>query len=382
ITLVDSGRVAFSNPVRQSLYDFQDCLGGGRPKAEAAAEALRRIFPSAVTRGVELAIPMPGHPPAGPAEEEAMKQATQQLEQLVSSHDALFLLTDTRESRWLPALLAAVYGKIAITAAVGFDSFLVMRHGAPPGLSNAPHPPPPSPAVPASTSKPCCNPSGGGGDNGKDSTSQASAAGRRLGCYFCNDVFAPANSTRDRSLDQQCTVARPGLAPLAGALAAELLAAVRQQPSGVCAPPPSVHLQLAEGQQGERMPPLGPAPHMVRGQLALFSQVVMEGWAFAQCTACSSAVVEAYRCGGWELVAAALREPGYLERLTGLAALHEAAAAAVAGMDDDDDEEEEEEEEEGKEEGKQREGGEKKEGEEAGGEEGGEDREEEDWTEL
>ena len=62
ITLVDSGRVSFSNPARQSLYDFADCLGGGAPKAPAAAAALRRVFPGVDARGVELAVPMPGHP--------------------------------------------------------------------------------------------------------------------------------------------------------------------------------------------------------------------------------------------------------------------------------------------------------------------------------
>jgi hypothetical protein len=67
ITLVDAGRVAFSNPVRQSLYEFADCTGGGKPKAAAAAAALQRIFPSARAAGHQLCIPMPGHP-LSPAE--------------------------------------------------------------------------------------------------------------------------------------------------------------------------------------------------------------------------------------------------------------------------------------------------------------------------
>jgi hypothetical protein len=62
ITFVDDSRVAFSNPVRQSLFEFADCLDGGRPKAEAAAAAVQRVFPSSAARGVKMRVPMPGHP--------------------------------------------------------------------------------------------------------------------------------------------------------------------------------------------------------------------------------------------------------------------------------------------------------------------------------
>ncbi|KAK8580617.1 hypothetical protein V6N12_070878 [Hibiscus sabdariffa] len=61
ITLLDNGRVAMSNPLRQSLYTLDDCLNGGDSKATAAVRSLQRIFP-AVEAGVVMAIPMPGHP--------------------------------------------------------------------------------------------------------------------------------------------------------------------------------------------------------------------------------------------------------------------------------------------------------------------------------
>lgn len=49
ITLVDNGKVSFSNPVRQPLFDFDDCLEGGKPKAQCAAERLKKIYPGVVS---------------------------------------------------------------------------------------------------------------------------------------------------------------------------------------------------------------------------------------------------------------------------------------------------------------------------------------------
>lgn len=48
ITLVDSSTVSYSNPVRQPLFEFADSLNGGKPKAEAASAALKRIYPGVV----------------------------------------------------------------------------------------------------------------------------------------------------------------------------------------------------------------------------------------------------------------------------------------------------------------------------------------------
>ena len=67
--------------------------------------------------------------------------------------------------RWLPTLLAAAHNKLALSTALGFDSFVVMRHGA----------------------------------NDEQSTTSSGGVsvdvvpGNELGCYFCMDVTAPGN---------------------------------------------------------------------------------------------------------------------------------------------------------------------------------------------
>ena len=47
ITFVDNGRISYSNPVRQTLFTFQDSCEN-KPKAQAAADALKIIYPGIV----------------------------------------------------------------------------------------------------------------------------------------------------------------------------------------------------------------------------------------------------------------------------------------------------------------------------------------------
>ena len=109
MTFLDCGKVSFSNPVRQSLFTFADCLDGGKSKSAAAADAMRLIFPGAQTEAVDLAIPMPGHSVSAKMAQRVMDDV-RKLDELVNSHDAIFLLMDTRESRWLPTVMANAKG--------------------------------------------------------------------------------------------------------------------------------------------------------------------------------------------------------------------------------------------------------------------------------
>ncbi|KAK7404257.1 hypothetical protein VNO78_05000 [Psophocarpus tetragonolobus] len=315
ITLVDNGRVAMSNPLRQSLYTLDDCLNGGKFKATAAVESLKRIFPAVEAEGIVMAIPMPGHP-VNSQEQDSVLDDCKRLCDLIDAHDSVFLLTDTRESRWLPTLLCANTNKITITAALGFDSFLVMRHGAGP-LSYA-HNFNAEIADSSSADMPVND------ANGKD----------RLGCYFCNDVVAPTDSTSNRTLDQQCTVTRPGLAPIASALAVELLIGILHHPEGIFAEGDVNNIVTGATEQ-----PLGILPHQIRGSLSQFSQMTLIGYSSSSCTACSHTVVSAYRNQGMDFILQAINHPTYLEDLTGLTELMKSATLLSLDWDQEIDEE-------------------------------------------
>jgi ubiquitin-like modifier-activating enzyme ATG7 len=150
ITFVDNSTVSFSNPVRQPLFDYEDSVGGDTKKAYQAAESLKKIYPGVESSGHVMSVPMLGHPITDEANTEMEFSI---LQKLVEDHDAIFLLMDTRESRWLPTVMGKAAGKIVLNAALGFDTYVVMRHGI--TVTNDTEP--------------------------------------TLGCYFCNDVVAPGD---------------------------------------------------------------------------------------------------------------------------------------------------------------------------------------------
>ncbi|CAH7671090.1 hypothetical protein BY996DRAFT_4576611 [Phakopsora pachyrhizi] len=318
ITLVDSAKVSFSNPVRQPLFEFQDCIEAGKPKAECAAAALKRIYPGIDAKGVELSIPMPGHPIA-PNLVDKTKGDVRKLEELFDQHDVIYLLMDSRESRWLPTVLGASKRKLVMNAALGFDSYLVMRHGVRSQIELS------AEAVSGS------------------SIPQI----RQLGCYFCNDVVAPADSLTDRTLDQMCTVTRPGLAPIASATAVEIMAAVLQHPNGIEA---LAEVNNSKGQDSrslEESSPgkesvLGTVPHQVRGFLSKFENLKLVGPAYDKCTGCSERVIMAYEKEGFEgMLIKVFNEEKYLEKLTGLDKLYSESEKLMESLDWDEDEEDE-----------------------------------------
>lgn len=63
--------------------------------------------------GHNMSIPMPGHPVSfSQATVSQAQKDVEQLEKLISEHDVIFLLMDTRESRWLPTVIAASKRKV------------------------------------------------------------------------------------------------------------------------------------------------------------------------------------------------------------------------------------------------------------------------------
>lgn len=122
-------------------------------------------------------------------------------------------MTDSRESRYVPTVLCTRLGKLCINGALGFDSYLVMRYGV-----------------------------------------------ADMGCYFCNDVVGVADSVTARTLDQECTVTRPGMALQCAAQCVELFVQIVQNGHGHSEA--AVHAN--KDQDGNYIGVMGTVPHTIR----------------------------------------------------------------------------------------------------------------------
>lgn len=156
--------------------------------------------------------------------------------------------------------MCAANNKILINAALGFDSYLVMRHGH--GFSDS--------------------------SDASTALEEESSDASRLGCYFCNDIIAATNSTRDRTLDQQCTVTRPGLSFISGALCVEMMVALLHSKHGNKHPAPSMNGVTSDTTNPDHAAENGAdndsessdsdtgskvlIPHQIRGSLTGFTQ--------------------------------------------------------------------------------------------------------------
>ncbi|CAI5449269.1 unnamed protein product [Caenorhabditis angaria] len=285
ISFIDNSTVSYSNPVRQSLSEFTDAKEG-RGKAQVAADALKRIYPSIEAEAYNLTVPMPGHT-VDSSGEAKLAEDVELIEKLVVEHDVLFLALDSREARWLPTLLANRHKKIAISVALGFDTYVIIRHGI--GFSE-----------PSNSPRTFCV------------TTKEKVPYAHLSCYFCSDVTAPGNSTADRTLDQQCTVSRPGLSMIASGLAVEVLSSILQYPDPLEAP------AILGDLEDEDPSILGSIPHQIRGFIGRFQQMTPCVKRFDRCVACGHAVGQQFQENGWKFVRNVMNSPTHLETVTGL----------------------------------------------------------------
>lgn len=145
-------------------------------------------------------------------------------------------------------------------------------------------------------------------------------------------------SQKDLTLDQQCTVTRPGVAPIASALLVELLASVLQHPERQHAAAPKPTTDSSSYERDPQDHPLGLVPHQIRGFLATFQNMMIRGESYPCCSGCSKPVLEAYQEDGWGFVKKALEEKDYVAELSGLAEVQRRAEAMAAEVDFSDDE--------------------------------------------
>jgi ubiquitin-like modifier-activating enzyme ATG7 len=139
---------------------------------------------------------------------------------------------------------------------------------------------------------------------------------------------------KDATLDQQCTVTRPGVASMASAALVEMLASILQHPLGKHAPaPPPFTAAAGPPERDPPSHPLGLVPHQLRGFLSYFQTQLVRGESYPCCSACSPRILAAYRADPWEFVRRALDDKQYVLELSGLAEVQRRAEEMSKDVD-------------------------------------------------
>lgn len=116
---------------------------------------------------------------------------------------------------------------------------------------------------------------------------------------------------KDRTLDQMCTVTKPGLSFISAAYAAELYISLLHHPEGH-------HARANEDHTKLETTDLGKLPHHLRGNLGDFETSIFYGRAFEQCVACSSFILDKYMLERDEFMLQVINDPSFIHQVTGL----------------------------------------------------------------
>lgn len=252
ITFIDNSVVSHSNLLRQSLFEYSDL---GQSKAIAAAHRIGLIYPPAKdkVKGYCFNMPMPDHTYDGTIEN--LSKDLDLIDELINSHDIIFLCTDNKESRWLPTMIAVSQNKPLINIAVGFDTWVVMRH-----------------PINCEASL---------------TIDTKLLSSDQLGCYFCTSIEGIENTIKDRLIDEKCTVTRGGTSFISSAYAVELMITLLNHSQQFQASAKTDCLEFTEFV-------IKYPPQQIRGNVNLFKSQHGLIRRNPQCCACSNGILKYY----------------------------------------------------------------------------------------
>lgn len=126
IIFVDYGKVLYLNFVCQFLFEFEDCVDGGKFKVFCVVEVFKCIYFGVESEGYLFVVFMFGYLFM---DEMKIKMDFEKFEILIKEYDVIFLLMDMCELRWLLIVIGKVLGKIVMNVVFGFDLYVVMWYG-------------------------------------------------------------------------------------------------------------------------------------------------------------------------------------------------------------------------------------------------------------